>query len=286
MAPNLVELLDHRPADTTAYLLIDNSAYDGVWLAQQTEDLKIRSRFGPLVNQLQRSRMPSATLWGRLDDPEESAAAPLLIQWTSEKRGRGLLDHLQSQPSGKCALSVLFSTEPLGTLAERLRLRTQVSVMGEDYLLRIFDTRILFELLPQLTPQQREAFTALAGAWHYCDRDDQWVSLRCTAGPHDQYLPLEFDDAQQDAVFRIGSADRIEAAIDRFLEDNPLEKMTPGERYQWIAERQYDASTYRIVEHSGQLHFCLHALHAGNDSHRAPEWASTLKQLASPKISA
>lgn len=285
MAPNLLDLLDQLPADMSAYLLIDNSAYDGVWLAQQTEDLKIRPRFGPLVNQIKRSRMPSTTLWGRLDAPEESAAAPLLIRWTSEKRGRGLLDHLQSQPRGRCALSVLFSTEPLDTLAERLRLRTQVCVMGEDYLLRFFDTRILIELWPHLTPQQREALTALANAWHYCDRDDQWGSLRCTAAPHDQYLPLELDDAQQEEIFRIGSADRIEAAIDRFLEDNPLEQMTPGERYQWIKARQYDASGYRIVEHSGQLHFCLHALQLGNDFHRAPEWASALKQLASPKTS-
>lgn len=285
IAPNLLELLDHCPADTTAYLLIDNSAYDGVWLAQQTEHMRIRPCFGPLVHRLKHSRMPSATLWGRLDDPEESAVAPLLIQWISGERGRGLLDHLQSQPPGKCALSVLFSAEPLGALAERLRLRTQVSVMGEDYLLRFFDTRILVELWPHLTPQQREVFTALADAWHYCDRDDQWGNLCCTADPHDQYLPLEFDDAQQDKVFRIGSADRIEAAIDRFLEDNPLEQMTPGKRYQWITERQYDASGYRIVEHSGQLHFCLHALQLGNDFHRAPEWASALKQLASPKTS-
>ena len=285
MAPTLLELLDHPVAETTAYLLIDNSAYDGVWLAQQTEDVKIRSSFGPLISRLKYSGIPSATLWGRLDDPAESAVAPVLIQWTGEEYGRLLLEHLQSQPPGKCALSVLSSAESLDTLAKRLRLRTQVSIMGDDYLLRFFDTRILFELWPHLTSQQREAFTALAHTWHASDRDDRWISLCCSAGPQDACLPLELDDAQQDKVFRIGSADRIEAAIDRFLEDNPLEQMTPGKRYQWITERQYDASGYRIVEHSGQLHFCLHALQLGNDFHRAPEWASALKQLASPKTS-
>ena len=223
-----LERLDHAPEGAWAYLLIDNSAYDGQWLTSREENAP--TRFGPLVSKLRRSQMPFAALWGNLDEPPESAAAPLLIEWQTEKRSLDFLNYIQSAGSGKCALSILYSAEPLDSVVKRLRLRTQISLMGDNYLLRYFDTRILYELLPCLTPQQAQSFISLALAWHYLNRDDEWKTLPAAADLHDDGLPLELDAAQQEEFLRIGSADRIEAAMSQLLDDSPLDAQSPGER--------------------------------------------------------
>jgi Domain of unknown function (DUF4123) len=269
---------DH-PEGAWAYLLIDNSAYDGEWLTRREENAP--TRFGPLVTKLRRSQMPFAALWGNLDEPPESAAAPLLIEWPTEKRGLDFLNYIQSACSGKCALSILYCAEPLDSVVKRLRLRMSISLMGDNYLLRHFDKRILYELLPCLTPHQAQSFISLALAWHYLNRDDEWKTLpAANTDLHDDGLPLELDDAQQEDFLRIGSADRIEAAIgDLLLDENPLEGRAPGERYQWIRARQEDAASHQIIEHSGQLQFCLHALQAGDNFHRETECERVLNQL-------
>lgn len=284
MKTTLPELLEHPPEGSCAYLLLDNSAYDGDWLARRPEGAP--SRFAPLMRSLQRSRMACRAVWGDLDDPKQSAASALLIQWSAEENGLELLSHLLSARPGKCAISVLHSTEPLDTLVKRLHLRTQISLLGGDYVLRYFDTRILHELLPCLTPHQTQSFTSLALVWHYLDRDDQWQTLHRAEDLHDQDLPLELDDIQQDAVFRIGSTDRIDAALTQLVDNNPLESCSPGERYRWIRERQHDALSHRIVEHSGQLHFCLYALQEGEAFHQQPEWESAVQQLRSSQATA
>ena len=259
-----LDLLDHAPDGAWAYLLIDNSAYDGEWLTRREENAP--TRFDPLVSKLRRSQMPFAALWGDLDEPRESATAPLLIEWQTEKRRLDFLNYIQSAGSGKCALSILYSAEPLDSVVKRLRLRMPIALMGDNYLLRYFDTRILYELLPCLTPHQAQSFTSLALAWHYLNRDDEWETLPAAAADlHDDGLPLELDDAQQEDFLRIGSADRIETAIGDLLEDNPLEALSPGERYQWIRARQQEAIRHQLVEHNGQLGFCLQGLQVGRD---------------------
>lgn len=100
MPPNLFEPLEHLPAGHVAYLLLDNSAYDGVWLTQTPKKPNSPARFGPLISKLKRSRVPCASLWGDLGDPETSAVAPILIQWPGEKPGTLLVDALQSLPPG------------------------------------------------------------------------------------------------------------------------------------------------------------------------------------------
>ena len=273
-----LERLDHAPDGAWVYLLIDNSAYDGEWLTRREENAP--TRFGPLVSKLRRSQMPFAALWGNLDEPRESAAAPLLIEWQTDKRRLDFLNYIQSAGSGKCALSILYCAEPLDSVVKRLRLRMSISLMGDNYMLRYFDTRILYELLPCLTPHQAQSFISVALAWYYLNRDDEWKTLPAVAADlHDDGLPLELDDAQQENFLRIGSADRIETAIDDLLEDNPLEAHSHGERYEWIRARQEDAARHKIIEHSGQLRFCLHALLSGDDFHRDPECEHVLNRI-------
>lgn len=167
----------------------------------------------------------------------------------------------------------------MGVLLQSLRIRTRISVMGDDYLLRYFDTRVLAELTECLTPGQHRSFLSLASGWHYRDRDDLWQSLACVPAPSDPFSPLELNDGQVEAVLHIGSADRIDSALNRLLDDNPLDRLTPMQRHEWIRARQKDASHQQIVEHSGQLRYCLMALQAGEQFHRDPEWEEALSQL-------
>jgi len=43
---------------------------------------------------------------------------------------------------------------------------------------------------------------------------------------------------------------------------------------------------YQIVEHSGQLHFCLHALQLGDDFHHDPQWEDTIAKFRVPQVTA
>lgn len=283
MHDETLDWLNHAPELMNAYLLVDNSACDGDWLSPRAEG-KPRRR-GPLVKRLERVHLPYEALWGRMADDEESAVAPILLQWREGEANGAFLNELLSMTQGRNALSMFCSPEPLQVVAERLRLRAHVSIMNDDYLLRFFDTRVLVELMPCLTPQQQMSFTAMSGGWRYRDRDDQWQSLNCSGfDPLDNDLPFELDDAQQNVALHIGSADRIESALARVLDENPLDSLAPGERYQWIKARQEDAMRHQVVEHSGQLHFCLNALQLGDDFHRDPQWQSAVAQLRTPQV--
>ena len=283
MHDETLEWLNHPPESMNAYLLVDNSACDGDWLSQRAEG-KPRRR-GPLVKRLERVHLPHEALWGRMADDEESTVAPILIQWQEGEANGAFLNELLSMTQGRSALSTFYSPEPLTVVAERLRLRAHVSLMNDDYLLRFFDTRVLVELMPCLTPEQQMSFTAMSGGWRYRDRDDQWQSLNCSGfDPLDKDLPLELDDAQQNVALHIGGVDRIESALALILDENPLDSLAPGERYQWIKARQEDAIRHQIVEHSGQLHFCLHALKLGDEFHRDPQWQSAVAKLLTPQV--
>lgn len=253
-----LELLKQSPEGLCAYLLIDNSAYDGEWLASRGESAA--QRHPPVISALTRSGLPPILLRGSLEDNEESAVAPLLLQWQDTPAGMEVLRCLEALPRGRCALSILYCAEPVDTVAERLRQRMHIALMGEAYLLRYFDTRILHELIPCLTPEQAASFSSLAAVWHYRYRDDEWETLPATVDQYHEALPLELDGAQCDAFLRIGSADRIEAAIGGFLDDSPLDQIAPGERYRWICARQQEAMRQGVVEHVGQVNYCLQVL--------------------------
>jgi hypothetical protein len=250
-----LELLKQCPEGLCAYVLIDNSAYDGEWLAARAENAARASP--PLVSALTRSGLPLILLRGQLEDEEAAAVAPLLMEWQDTPAGMEVLRRLDALPRGRCAQSILYCAEAVESVAERLRQRMSIALMGDDYLLRYFDTRILHELAPCLTPEQAASFSSFAALWHYRYRDDEWTTLPVAVGPGREMLPLELDDAQREAFLRIGSADRIEAAIGGFLDDNPLDQITPGERYRWICTRQQEAMGQGIVEHVGQVSYCL-----------------------------
>jgi len=285
MHNELLEWLNHPPESAWAYLLADNSACDGDWLAKRVDGAP--QRRGPLVRKLERTQLAHEPLWGRIEDDEEGAVAPLLIQWQDGQKNAAFLTDLLVASQGKCALSLLYSREPLPVVAARLCLRAEISLLGDEYLLRYFDARILLELMSFLKPEQRASFTAMTEGWRYRDRDDQWQNLPCAAfSPQESNLPLEFDEAQQQAMLQIGSADRIDSAMSRLLEESPLDSLSPGERYQWIKARQDDAMQYQIVEHSGQLHFCLHALQLGDDFHHDSQWEDTIAKFRVPQVTA
>lgn len=258
---SILTRLEPCSPDLRAYLLIDNSAYDGDWITDRPATAV--TRFAPVVHQLKGSDLPHVALWGSLDDPHASAVVPLLVEWRHSLLGPSVLRILETASPGKCALSILHCAEPLDIVAERLRLRLRMPLMDGDYLLRFFDTRILHELMPCLSPAQAASFSSLAAAWHYRNRDDHWETLPASDDRHDEGLPLQFDSAQCEAFLRIGSADRLEAAIGELLRDNPLNGKTPGERYRWIRARQHEAERQGLVEHTAQLPFCLQALSEG-----------------------
>jgi hypothetical protein len=259
----MLELLNSPPLGHKAYLLVDNGAYDGEWLAARPEGAP--AKLPPLIARLRRSGLPHQALWGQLDDPDESAVAPLLVEWNGSAGGETFLRLLDNATPGRCALSLLYCAEPSQRVAERLRKRMDLPLMGDNYLLRYFDTRVLPELMACLSPKQASSFVSLASAWYYRNRDDQWQALpsgdEALLGLDDEGLPLELGAAQCDAFLRIGSADRLEAAIAKIVgDDNALSQKAPGERYRWLRTRQEEAEGENIVEHDGQLQYCLRAL--------------------------
>lgn len=184
-----------------------------------------------------------------------------------------------------CGVSVVVTHLPFHEAVRELRMRADVMLPDDlEVVLRYFDTRILPVLLDVLEPGQRAAFTGMASAWLYLDRDGNWctVAMVLQQPQEELTLPLHLSSLQQDALIDAGECDAVLNQMRRMHSDELLQ-WTPPEQYRQVLPLIGVAYELGIEATATVALFCrLALLHVGQvESDRA--WQDGLCEVRDGK---
>lgn len=156
-----------------------------------------------------RSRLPHYALYAGTPsaDEETLCISPLLLAYRAEEQATW--DRLLAKTSGRPALSIIVTQEPLAALVRRLTPWCMVDAAGYPLALAFADTRILPELFDTLTPAQREQLCGPMVHWQYVTRDAQWRNLPVPVSATELADVVALDDKQCAHLTNAAEADHV-----------------------------------------------------------------------------
>lgn len=268
----LFERMDGRPNGHLVFALIDMA---GLSHLQQAPEIFAQIKKGGAVSVLQDERPDAlrATPW-LLPLHDGVAVNARMLFRTTEWALRGP------------AVTWIISPLPLNVLAQRLRLRTEAELPGnQPILLRHFDPRVLPELAQVLHQSQREAFLSMGGEWLYLDRTHALQSIALAnadeVDPFDS--PWLMDDHQFAALLAASEVDQLMPELARAT---PMEfmRLSAAQRVEMAHQALKLAASWHLTGLADQTTVGMLLLKLGEGFHLQPNWAPWVKEMVQRRM--
>lgn len=240
-----------------------------------------------LVENLKRLNIAWLSLFSGEQNAGALEVAPILFEIASREtwNEKAILKWICNNCSFTSVVIIMTSPLSMKELASRLSTRLDARLSGPvDIILRYYDARIFEALVKILSPEQRVGFLNPATAWWYIDREGEPKFVQSTfCLVEDLTAPLEFDEAQENALVYESEPDRIAHLL---RETVPVEfgKLTAAHGNDFIKKNIATAKFWNLTSTRDVATYCALGLVYGEDFGQLKQWREALAEVKSGRL--
>lgn len=209
--------------------------------------------------------------------PEASLSdiAPLLVEYPETAPLPKLVAEIKALASSKPAVSLWWSALDLDALAQHFHSFHLVKVPekgGREMLLRMYDTRILPELLSLMTPAQQAVFLDQVQQLHYYDRfgeRQEWLFTDVPLEGLPALPPLQLDDAQYARLLDACKPDVAIAQLRGVIPDE-MRRLPYRALHSFVALHMQDTVAHGVDQVDDHVQYLLLALYTSGGCRNHP----------------